>query len=138
MAGNVYVFNATSAAMTLILNNTLVSATALSGATQSGSYMPSSIAIPRNSSSGDSGTSQFGGTNVLVVSYSGTSQKFEVDINSTDNPIAADLQLYLFYNTATLVSQGGQGSGIPGGGGQVTITGAVISQEEVRHLTGGQ
>lgn len=137
MAGNVYIFNATAASMTLILNNTLVSATALSGATQSGSYVPNSIAVSRNSSSSNSGTSQFGGTNVLIVSYSGTSQKFEVDIDPTANPIASDLQLYLFYNEATLVSQGGQGSTITGGS-QVTITGTSVSQEEVRHITGGQ
>jgi hypothetical protein len=139
MAGNVYVFNTTNAQLQLILNNTVVSTT-LAAVTQSGGYAPSTVTIARNPSDGNPGTNQFGGSNVLIVSYGsggGTSQQFQVDIKPGPNPIANDLQLYIFFNIAVLEAQGGQGTSISGG--TQVLTGTPVSDAEVqRHSAGAK
>jgi hypothetical protein len=138
MAGNVYVFNTTNAQLQLILNNTVVSTT-LAAVTQSGGYAPSTVTIARNPSTGNPGTNQFGGSNVLIVSYwsgGGTSQIFQVSIDSTQNPFAAYLQLYIEFNIAVLVSQGGQGKSISGG--TQVLTGTPVSDAEVQRHSGAK
>lgn len=107
--GNVYVFNATTNDMTLILNNHPVSGT-LSAAAQSTSYKPNVVSIARVPGSGNPGTANFGGQNVLIVSFpSGGSQLYNVNVNTTlQNQQATDLQLYIFYTDAVLVSPGQQ------------------------------
>jgi hypothetical protein len=137
MAGNVYVFNTTNAQLQLILNNTIVSTT-LAGVTQSGGYAPTAVTIARNPSTGNPGTNQFGATNNLIVSYGsggGTSQKFAVNIDPNQNPIANDLQLYIYFNIAVLVSGGGQGSSIPGGGGTTLVVGIAVPDAEVKAIS---
>jgi hypothetical protein len=139
MAGNVYVFNTTNAQLQLILNNTVVSST-LAAVTQSGGYAPSTLTIPRNPSSGNPGTNQFGATNNLIVSYSsggGTSQLFPINIDPNANPIANDLQLYILFNVAVLEAQGGQGSPIPGTGTTQMVAGTPVTDAEVRRIIAG-
>jgi hypothetical protein len=107
--GNVYVFNATTNDMTLILNNHPISGT-LSAAAQGSSYKPNVVSIARVPGSGNPQTANFGGQNALIVSFpSGGSQMYEVDVNQTlQNQQATDLQLYIFYTAAVLVSPGTQ------------------------------
>ncbi|HYP40375.1 MAG TPA: hypothetical protein VEX13_08435 [Chloroflexia bacterium] len=107
--GNVYVFNATTNDMTLILNNHPISGT-LSAAAQGSSYKPNVTTIARVPGSGNPQTANFGGQNVLIVSFpAGGSQLYNVNVNQTlQNQQATDLQLYIFYTDAVLVSPGQQ------------------------------
>jgi hypothetical protein len=107
--GNVYVFNATTNDMTLILNNHPISGT-LSGAAQGSSYKPNVTTIARVPGSGNPQTANFGGQNSLIVSFpSGGSQVYSVPVNQTlQNQQGTDLQLYIFYTDAVLVSPGQQ------------------------------
>jgi hypothetical protein len=123
MAGNVYVFNATPNAMLLILNNH-IAASNVAGVQQSNGYAPNSVSIPRNPSSSDPGQAQFGGINVLIVSFpSGTSQTYPITIDPNDQQINNDLELYIFFNECVLVSPAGTASPQ----GQKTIQGQTLS-----------
>lgn len=104
--GNVYVFNTTSNAMNLILNNHIVSGQ-LNGVTSSNGYTPTTLSIPRNPSSGNPGNATFGGQNTLIVSFpDGTAQSYTVNIDPSIIPITGDLQLYIFFNILVLLSPG--------------------------------
>ena len=104
--GNVYVFNTTSNAMNLILNNHIVTGQ-LSGVTSSNGYAPTSLSIPRNPSSGNPGNATFGGQNNLIVSFpDGTAQSYTVNIDPSQIPITGDLQLYIFFNILVLLTPG--------------------------------
>jgi hypothetical protein len=60
--------------------------------------------------SGNPQTANFGGQNVLIVSFpAGGSQLYNVNVNQTlQNQQGTDLQLYIFYTDAVLVSPGQQ------------------------------
>jgi hypothetical protein len=106
MIGNVYVFNTTANAMNLILNNHLVPGQ-LNGVTSGNGYVPTSVSVQRNSSSGNPGNATFGGQNNLIVSFpDGTAQSYNVDINPSVIPITGDLQLYIFFNILVLLAPG--------------------------------
>lgn len=107
--GNVYVFNATTNDMSLFLNNHPVTGT-LTGAAQSTSYKPNVVSIPRVPGSGNPQIASFGGQNTLIVVFpAGGSQQYNVNVNQTlQNQQATDLQLYIFYTDAVLVSPGAQ------------------------------
>ncbi|HEX8219972.1 MAG TPA: hypothetical protein VF914_12285 [Chloroflexia bacterium] len=107
--GNVYVFNATTNDMSLFLNNHPVTGT-LTGAAQATSYKPNVVSIPRVPGSGNPQIASFGGQNTLIVVFpAGGSQQYNVNVNQTlQNQQATDLQLYIFYTDAVLVSPGAQ------------------------------
>jgi len=122
--GNVYLFNATPNAMALILNNHVLAAN-VAGVQSSTSYQPSPNQVPRNSSTGNPGNATFGGTNVLIVSFpAGTSQTYDIDIDSNQVQIGNDMQLYVFFNQCVLVSPTGAGTSI-------VINGQASTQEHL-------
>lgn len=102
---SVYVFNATRKKIGLILND--YGLDSMAGTASSNSYVPNVQSVPRNPSGGNPGLGQFGGTNKLSVNFpngGGVAQHYEVDINSDTYPMTDDLQLYIFFSEAILVS----------------------------------
>jgi hypothetical protein len=106
MAGQVFIFNTYSHTVSMTLNGYPLDKQPLAAAT-TGTYAPTSQAVNRNSSSGDPGTNEFGGSNALLVAYGGGGhvKKYEIDnISFDDVDSDDDIQLYLFFNTAMLVA----------------------------------
>jgi hypothetical protein len=125
--GNVYYFNATPNAMLLLNNNHILNGN-LAGTQKANGYAPNTGTIGR-SSADKSGNETFGEQNKLVVSFpAGTSQEYEVDINSNEIHIERDVELYIFFNQVVLVSPEGAGD-------SVVITGKALSEAEVEELT---
>lgn len=102
----VFIFNTYGKAISMSLNGYPLAGQPLAAAA-AGTYVPTSQAVNRNSSPGNPGTDEFGGQNELIVAYGsgGHVQKYEIDnISYNDVDGSEDLQLYLFYNTAMLVT----------------------------------
>lgn len=110
--GYVFVFNATTSTVTLLLNSHAVPNGTLYGTSKSSNYKPNPISVKRVSGSGNPQIPSFGGQNQLVVSFpTGGSQQYEVDINPTlQDQLGVNLQLYIFYTAAVLVWPGQQES----------------------------
>lgn len=110
--GYVFVFNATTNTVTLVLNSHPVPNGTLNAAGKSSNYKPNVVPIRRVSGSGNPQAAQFGGQNQLVVSFpSGGSLQYEVDPNADlQNQIGLSLQLYIFYTAVVLVWPGQQES----------------------------
>ena len=112
--GTVYVFNATPENVALILNNYLVVG-GLAGVSQSTGYQAQSVQVQR-SASPDPGGPEFAQRNSLIVAtQSGQAYSFEVDIDPLQVQPAADLQLYVTFGSALLITPTGAGIAIQGG-----------------------
>src|SRR5580704_15147993 len=127
MAGNVYVFNATPYQIPFLILNNFPAGT-LAPIVQSSGYAAASVTVARNPSPQNPGNNTFGGQNTLIVDFtSGTSQKYQVNIDSNVMQINSDLQLYLFYSAAVLVAPSGAAT-------QLVITGTPVSHKEIEEV----
>ena len=108
---SIYVFNATPIPMSLTLNSVPISGT-LSAIQSSTGYAASTVSVLRNPG-GSSGTNQFGSQNTLTVVFNpqatnpGPVQIFSIPVDPNTYPIVYDLQLYIFYGQAALISPSG-------------------------------
>src|SRR5438105_98516 len=136
---SVYVFNATPIPISLTLNQIPISGN-LAAIQSSSGYAANSVAVARNTSSGNPGTNQFGGQNTLVVVFNPTGpnpgpvQSFNIPINPNAYPIVSDLQLYVFYGQAALISPSGAPSESAAGaaGTPMMIEGEELSGAEAQ------
>jgi hypothetical protein len=120
MPGQVYVFNAMPEPVTLLLNDHLV-AVSIPGVSQADGYRASEVAVPRSPETvPSSGT--FGTQNVVVAAIAGgPAFTFQIGIDPTRVPPNADLQLYIAFGDALLVT----------GHDAQTFSGGPAGQEEL-------